>query len=381
MDLEILHQVDAPESSAQAAKRRRTTSQTARAEEISLPSGFPQPPAGFEDRFHGWARRWIEMHPQEAASGELSMALAKLEQLVTSTAGNRGTAILEVAQKRCQAAQGWLDKLTTATNKVIGTKVEALEDAMSGDSWNLDLVNKELKSLRKDMKKAQAELKDAWAEVGGICAERERIRAEITVAANKVDEILSPRTHGLEGGSEYAGTSCAALARPPSEGNDGEGNDGDDQDENNKGSSKDDNNRGGKTFKTFYQCHFENAPLLTKHGGLHHNGKLYLALSFEYVDDHLAADPTNPAHSPAPRALSKELKKQVMDALAKLHELGIAHGNPHRDNVLFASELHGKHKLIPKFIGFSSCIIDATNEELEKDLKDWRKVLYGASGK
>ncbi|KAI8322582.1 hypothetical protein GQ54DRAFT_310810 [Martensiomyces pterosporus] len=105
MGFEILHPVDAPESSAQAAKRRRTTRQTAREADISLLSGFPQPPAGFEDRFHGWARRWMEIHPHQAASGELSMALARLKQLVTSTADSRGTSTLEAAQKRCQAAQ------------------------------------------------------------------------------------------------------------------------------------------------------------------------------------------------------------------------------------------------------------------------------------
>ncbi|KAI8320050.1 hypothetical protein GQ54DRAFT_10538 [Martensiomyces pterosporus] len=199
MGFEILHQVDAPESSAQPAKRRRTTRRTACAADTSLPSGFPQPPAGFEDRFDGWARRWMEMHPHGAASGELSMALARLMQLVTSTADYQGPGIPEAAQKRCQAAQAWLDKLTAATSKLIDVKVKALEETVSGESRNLKLVNEELKCFQEYIEKAQAELKDAWAEAG------------ITAAAGMVDEMLCLKTHVLVEGKNLCTYSCFWL--------------------------------------------------------------------------------------------------------------------------------------------------------------------------
>ncbi|KAI8317897.1 hypothetical protein GQ54DRAFT_307362 [Martensiomyces pterosporus] len=117
------------------------------------------------------------------------MALARLKQLVTSTADSQGSAISQAVQNRCQAAQARLDKLTAATSKLVDIKVRALEEAMVGESRNIELVDNQLKCFQEDMEKVQAELKDAWAE------------ADITVAAGRVDEMLCPKMHALVEGS------------------------------------------------------------------------------------------------------------------------------------------------------------------------------------
>ncbi|KAI8318695.1 hypothetical protein GQ54DRAFT_69577 [Martensiomyces pterosporus] len=125
----------------------------------------------------------MEIHPHRAASSELSMALAHLEHLVADTAGNRGMAALEVAHKRCHAAQESLDGLIATASRLEYKKVRALEETANGQPRNMKLVNIELKSMQNDLKKAHSDLKDAWGEA-------ERIHAEVAPAADRIDAIL-----------------------------------------------------------------------------------------------------------------------------------------------------------------------------------------------
>ncbi|KAJ2453008.1 hypothetical protein EV183_002517 [Coemansia sp. RSA 2336] len=113
-------------------------------------------------------------------------------------------------------------------------------------------------------------------------------------------------------------------------------------------------------------------PKLLTRGMLVIQDELYVVLVLESICD-CFADKRGDRESILREELTAEQKQAAMGVVQRIHQLGVCHGDPRADNILFQAGEHNSR--MPKLIDFMFSFTDPSINELEGDLAEWRTVL------
>ncbi|KAJ2358721.1 hypothetical protein GGF43_000629 [Coemansia sp. RSA 2618] len=115
-------------------------------------------------------------------------------------------------------------------------------------------------------------------------------------------------------------------------------------------------------------------PRLLGQGLLELDGTVRAVLVLEQLDD-VMADVTSEDNRAKNCPLAARMN--ALAALAQIHRRGVAHGDPRMYNIVFeADNTRAQFCLKPRFLDLAFAEIGASEQDLAKDLEDWRKVLH-----
>ncbi|KAJ1860723.1 hypothetical protein LPJ78_005715 [Coemansia sp. RSA 989] len=113
-------------------------------------------------------------------------------------------------------------------------------------------------------------------------------------------------------------------------------------------------------------------PKLLDKGILVIQDELYVVLVLESIQD-CFADKLGDRESILRNELTIEQRRAAIDVVGRIHQLGVCHGDPRVDNILFESDGHNSR--VPKVIDFAFSFADSSTDEIKGDLAEWRSVL------